>query len=58
MCVAFRIGFCSVFAIFRLSAHASFDLHLSLNSVRGFGGDGGRGDDVHGTATCVFFFVC
>ena len=43
VCVAFRIGFCSVFAISRLSAHASFDLHLSLNSVRGFGGDWGDG---------------
>ena len=38
MCVAFRIGICSVLAISRLSAHASFDLHLFLNSVRGFGG--------------------
>ena len=57
MCVAFRIGICSVLAISRLSAHASFDLHLFLNSVRGFGGgDGGGGDDVHATATCVFFF--
>ena len=56
VCVAFRIGFCSVFAISRLSAHASFDLHLSLNSARGFGGGmRGRGDDVHGTATCAFF---
>ena len=54
MCVAFLIGFCSAFAISRLSAHASFDLHLSLNSVRGFGGDGG--DDIHETATCVFSF--
>ena len=43
MCVAFRIGNCSVLAISRLSAHASFDLHLFLNSVRGFGGDGGWG---------------
>ena len=49
------IGFCSVFAI---SRHASFDLQLSLNSVRGFGGDGGGGggDDVHATVTCVFSF--
>ena len=38
MCVAFRIGICSVLAISRLSAHASFDLDLFLNSVRGFGG--------------------
>ena len=43
VCVAFRIGFGSVFSISRLSAHASFDLHLFLNSVRGFGGDGGGG---------------
>ena len=28
VCVAFRIGICSVLAISRLSAHASFDLHL------------------------------
>ena len=58
MCVAFRIGICSVLAISRLSAHASFDLHLFLNSVRGFGGGmgGGGGDDVHATASCVFFF--
>ena len=41
VCVASRIGFCSVFAISRLSAHAGFDLHLSFNSVRGFGGMGG-----------------
>ena len=45
VCVAFRIGFCSGFAICRLSAHASFDLHLSLNSLRGFGGGGGMGGD-------------
>ena len=38
VCVAFRIGFCSVLAISRLSAHAGFDLHLSFNSVLGFGG--------------------
>ena len=56
MCVAFRVGICSVLAISRLSAHASFDLHLFLNSVRGFGGGDGGGDDVHATATCVFFF--
>ena len=43
MCVAFRIGICSVLAISRLSAHASFDLHLFLNSVRGFGGGMGGG---------------
>ena len=43
MCVAFRIGICSVLAISRLSAHASFDLHLFLNSVRGFGGGGWGG---------------
>ena len=43
VCVAFRIGFCSVSAISRLSAHASFDLHLSLNSVQGFGGGWGVG---------------
>ena len=43
MCVAFRIGICSVLAISRLSAHASFDLHLFLNSVRGFGGGDGGG---------------
>ena len=41
VCVAFRLGFCSVFAICRLSAHASFDLHLSLNSLRGLGGGWG-----------------
>ena len=29
------IGFCSVLAISRLSAHAGFDLHLSFKSVRG-----------------------
>ena len=46
MCVAFRIGICSVLAISRLSAHASFDLHLFLNSVRGFGGGGGWGGGV------------
>ena len=40
VCVAFRIGICSVLAISRLSAHASFDLHSSFNSLRGFGGDG------------------
>ena len=57
--VAFRIGICSVLAISRLSAHASFDLHLFLNSVRGFGGDGrGGGDDVHATATGVLMFLC
>ena len=33
VCVAFRIGICSVLAISRLSAHASFDLHSFLNSV-------------------------
>ena len=38
VCVAFRIGICSVLAISRLSAHASFDLHSSFNSLRGFGG--------------------
>ena len=43
MCVAFRIGICSVLAISRLFAHASFDLHLFLNSVRGFGGGWGGG---------------
>ena len=43
VCVAFRIGICSVLAISRLSAHASFDLHLFLNSVRGFGGGDGGG---------------
>ena len=43
MCVAFRIGICSVLAISRLSAQASFDLHLFLNSVRGFGGGMGGG---------------
>ena len=43
VCVAFRIGICSVLAISRLSAHASFDLHLFLNSVRGFGGGMGGG---------------
>ena len=42
MCVACRIGICSVLAISRLSAHASFDLHLFFNYVRRFGGgDGG-----------------
>ena len=54
MCVAFRIGFYSIFADSRLSAHASFDLHLSFGSVRG----GGGGDDVHANATCVFCFSC
>ena len=54
VCVAFRIGFCSAFAISRLSAHASFDLRLSSKSVQGFGGGRG-GDDVHATVTCVFF---
>ena len=60
MCVAFRIGIYSVLAISRLSAHASFDLHLFLNSVRGFGGDGrgAGGDDVHATATGVLMFLC
>ena len=38
MCVAFRIGFCGVFADSRLFAHASLDLHLSFSSVRGGGG--------------------
>ena len=58
MCVAFRIGICSVLAISRLSAHASFDLHLFLNSVRGScaGGMGGGGDDVYATATGVLIF--
>ena len=43
MCVAFRIGICSVLAISRLSAHASFDLHSSFKSLRGFGGGGWGG---------------
>ena len=43
MCVAFRIGICSVLAFSRLSAHASFDLHLFLNSVRGVWRRGGGG---------------
>ena len=61
----FRIVFFGVFlcvcvcvcvlAISRLSAHAGFDLHLSFNSVRGFGAGG---DDVYAAATCVFFFFC
>ena len=46
VCVAFPIGFCSVLAISRLSAHAGFDLHLSFNSVRGFGGGGWGGGGV------------
>ena len=52
--------FLQCFCIARLSAHAGFDLHLSFNSVRGFGAGGGGsgGDDVHATATCVFFFFC
>ena len=57
VCVAFRIGFCSVSAISRLSAHASFDLHLSLNSVRGFrGGRGGGGRMTSMRLRLVFSF--
>ena len=48
VCVACRIGFCSVFC------------HLSTfcTCCAGvWGGERGRGgDDVHATATCVFFF--
>ena len=59
VCVAFRIGICSVVAISRLSAHASFDLHSSFNSLRGFGGGmGGGGDHVHATATGVLVLLC
>ena len=57
VCVAFRIGFYSIFADSRLSAHAGFDLHLSFSSVWGWG-MGGGGDDVHANATCVFCFSC
>ena len=61
VCVC-RISYRSLqyFADSRLSAHAGFDLHLSFSSVRpGGGGEGGRGDDVHANATCVFcFFSC
>ena len=57
MCVAFRIGFYGDFADSRHFAHASLDLHLSFSSVRGWGGDGGRGDDVHANAACVFCFL-
>ena len=62
-CVAFRIGFYSIFADSRLSAHAGLDLHLSFSSVRGLGGGGdgggviGGGDDVHAHATFVFCFL-
>ena len=52
-CVAFRIGFYSIFADSRLSAHAGLDLHLSFSSVWGVGGD-----DVHANAACVFRFFC
>ena len=48
MCVAFRIGFCSVFADSRLFAHASLDFHLYFSSVQGWGGGGA--DDVHANA--------
>ena len=60
MCVAFRIGICSVLGTSRLSAHASLDLHSSFKSLRGFGGGmgGGGGDDVHATATGVLLFFC
>ena len=58
VCVAFRIGICSVLAISRLSAHTSFDLHSSFNSLRGFGGGDGGCDDVHATATGVLIFSC
>ena len=65
VCFAFRIGFYSIFADSRLSAHAGLDLHLFFGSVRGWGGeDGGGGgggvmtDDVHANATCVFCFSC
>ena len=57
MCVAFRIGVYDVFADSRLFAHASLDLHLSFSSVRGWGGDGGGGDDVHANAACSVSFV-
>ena len=61
VCVAFRIGFCNVLAISRLSAHAGFDLHLSFNSVLGFGGGdggvGGWGDDVHAACDLCFLFL-
>ena len=40
VCVAFRIGFYSILADSRLSAHAGLDLHLSFSSVRGLGGGG------------------
>ena len=46
VCVAFRIGFYSVFADSRLFAHASLDLHLSFSSVRGWGG--GMGGEMGG----------
>ena len=61
LCVAFRIGFCSVFADSRLSAHAgSCRLQLAFvfqlcAGVRG--GMGGGGDNVHANAACVFCFL-
>ena len=54
VCIAFRIGFCNIFADSRLSAHSGFDLHLSLSSVWEWRGDGEGGDDVHANATCAF----
>ena len=59
LCVAFRIGFCSVFADSRLSAHAgSCRLRLAFvfQLCAGVGG-GGWGDNVHANAACVFCFL-
>ena len=52
VCVAFRIGFCSVFAISQLRLAFVFELCAWV-----WGDWGGGGDDVHATATCVFFFL-
>ena len=61
LCVAFRIGFCSVFADSRLSAHAgSCRLRLAFvfQLCAGVGGGmGGGGDNVHANAACVFCFL-
>ena len=53
VCVShFASVFAVVFAISRLSAHASFDLQFVFELCAGVWG----GYDVHATATCVFFF--
>ena len=61
LCTAFRIGFCSVFADSRLSAHAgSCRLRLAFvfQLCAGVGGGmGGGGDNVHANAACVFCFL-